>query len=151
MVTTSRKDAQFAHLIRPDGTVVVPGTVAEPILRLIVRGLSQSSAGNGGGACLTTDTIGVLSALNAAAAREEERSSSAVGTKMPESGIIGNRSDAFRLTTLEAAHLLGCTDRAIRKACTEGRLRAVKLGNAWLIDAQDLDRHRFSTTTRKTT
>ena len=148
---TPRRDVQFAHLIRPDGTVVVPGAVAEPILRLIVRGLSQSSSGNGGGARLSTDTIGVLSALNAAAAREEERSSSAAGTEIAESGIIGNRSDAVRVTALEAASLLGCTDRAIRKACTEGRLRAVKLGNTWLIDAQDLDRHRFGTTTRKTT
>ncbi|MCX8454673.1 helix-turn-helix domain-containing protein [Paenarthrobacter ureafaciens] len=150
-MVTPRKDVQFAHLIRPDGTVVVPGSVAEPILRLIVRGLSQSVSGNGGGGRLNADTIGVLSALNAAAAHEEERSSSGLGTVIADSGIIGSRSDARRLTALEAADLLGCTDRAIRKACTEGRLRAVKFGKTWLIDAQDLDRHRFGTTTRKTT
>lgn len=142
--------AQYLHLIRADGTVVVPGSVAEPILRLIVSGLTQSVTGNGGGGRLSSDTIGVLSALNAAAAREEERSSSAAGTVVADSGIIGSRSDAGRVTATEAAALLGCTDRAIRKACTEGRLPAVKLGNAWFIDAQDLDRHRFGTTTRKT-
>ncbi|WP_367645975.1 hypothetical protein [Paenarthrobacter ureafaciens] len=66
--------------------------MAEPILRLIVRGLSQSVSGNGGGGRLNADTIGVLSALNAAAAHEEERASSDPGTETVESGIIGSRS-----------------------------------------------------------
>ncbi len=47
-----------------------------------------------------------------------------------------------QLTTGEASHLLGITDRAVRKAITEGRLHAKRSGGRWLIKSEDAARYR---------
>jgi excisionase family DNA binding protein len=49
-----------------------------------------------------------------------------------------------QLTTREASHLLGITDRAVRKAITEGRLPAERSGGRWLINSEDVARYRAS-------
>ncbi|WP_432051123.1 helix-turn-helix domain-containing protein [Verrucosispora sp. NA02020] len=46
------------------------------------------------------------------------------------------------LTTTQAAHLLGITDRGVRTAITTGRLRAQRIGDRWHIDREDLEHYR---------
>jgi excisionase family DNA binding protein len=46
------------------------------------------------------------------------------------------------LTTAEAGHLLGLGPRAVRKAVAEGRLQAVKHGDAWQIEREDVEHFR---------
>jgi hypothetical protein len=42
----------------------------------------------------------------------------------------------------QAADLLGYTDRAVRLACTEGRLSGRLVDGRWQVDTQDLDRFK---------
>jgi excisionase family DNA binding protein len=41
--------------------------------------------------------------------------------------------------TTEAARRLGVSDTRVRALIESGRLKAVKIGGAWLIDPKDLD------------
>jgi excisionase family DNA binding protein len=43
------------------------------------------------------------------------------------------------LGTVEAARRLGVSDARVRSLIASGRLKAVKVGGAWLIDPKDLD------------
>lgn len=47
------------------------------------------------------------------------------------------------VTTGTAAERLGCSTRAVRKAIAEHRLTATRLGRAWMIRTEDLDRYRY--------
>jgi excisionase family DNA binding protein len=66
---------------------------------------------------------------------------SALGTFRTEPPEPVTRSDG-RLTTGQAASLLGVTPRAVRKAITEGRLPAERSGSRWLIDADNVALYR---------
>jgi excisionase family DNA binding protein len=46
------------------------------------------------------------------------------------------------MSTSQAAEVLGLTDRAIRLACTEGRLLATHTAGRWQISRADLDTYR---------
>ena len=46
------------------------------------------------------------------------------------------------LTSSEAAHLIGISDRAVRLACQTGRLPAVRNGRSWLVDPDDAENYR---------
>jgi excisionase family DNA binding protein len=138
---------EYAHLVRPDGSVVVPPEVADRVLRILVVGLNESVRRNAGGRP-SEPVINVLHALNAAAAREEQ-SSSANGTEFGEKRTMDSIQGGSWVTCREAAALLQCTDRAIRKACGQGRIPATKRGTTWFISVQDLDRHRFGGVSRK--
>ncbi|TDF86884.1 helix-turn-helix domain-containing protein [Arthrobacter terricola] len=50
-------------------------------------------------------------------------------------------------TSAEAASLLQCTERSVRRACEQGRLSASKLGRQWLISPEALNDYRFGKTT----
>jgi len=41
--------------------------------------------------------------------------------------------------TTEAARRLGISDARVRSLIASGRLKAIKVGGAWLIDPKDLD------------
>ena len=45
--------------------------------------------------------------------------------------------DQHPLTSSEASGLIGISDRAVRLACSAGRLPARQLGGSWLIDRAD--------------
>jgi excisionase family DNA binding protein len=49
-----------------------------------------------------------------------------------------------QLTTRQAGELLHVTDRAVRKAITQGRLRAESFGGRWLIDAEEVSTYRVN-------
>jgi hypothetical protein len=93
--------SQLSSLLRPDGSVVVPGRVAEPMLRLLTKGLLEMRRTGAGGA-LNSEASEVLLALQQASIAEQERAGSADGTEQAESAIVGNvLSD--RVTSSQAA------------------------------------------------
>ncbi len=47
-----------------------------------------------------------------------------------------------RVSAREAADLLGVTDRAVRLACTQGRIPAEQVDGRWLIDREDVEHYR---------
>ena len=130
---------EYARLVRSDGSVVVPAGVADAVVRLLVLGLTEAQHANAGGR-VSPQMMDVLHALNAAAIREDEMS--ARGRDYSSSGKI-NVSVQNLLTPQEAAALLQCTDRQVRRLCEQGKLPARKLGQHWLIAEPDLDKYRF--------
>lgn len=69
--------------------------------------------------------------------RQELSAGSAVaaaGSDVPESASVGAGE---YLDTRDAAALLGISDRAVRKACDLGRLRASRVAGHWLIEEAD--------------
>jgi excisionase family DNA binding protein len=92
------------------------------------------------------DTSDVLLRLRCLAMAWDE-SASAVGTAVDESPEPKPRLNLF--TPSQAADLIGITDRAIRKAITEGRLPGHKVGNGWQIYREDLEHYRAARAARK--
>lgn len=126
-------------LLRPDGSVVVPARLTGWVRRLLEPALADiRRAGRGGS--LAFDVLETLDAL--------ERSEVSVsGTIMPgqDKIMVSSECEASEvfMVSAHAAEQLGCTDRAIRRALQEGRLRGRKLGREWLISQHDLDEYRF--------
>jgi excisionase family DNA binding protein len=79
--------------------------------------------------------------LRIASNAHRARVDSAHGTFRTEPPEPVTRSDG-RLTTRQAASLLGVTPRAVRKAITEDRLPAERVAGRWLIDAESAARYR---------
>lgn len=66
---------------------------------------------------------------------------SAVGReRAPEPEVVA--SSGQRLSTSQAAALLSRSDRAVRMACSAGRLPAEQVGGRWLIDREDLEHYK---------
>ena len=82
-----------------------------------------------------------ISKLRLASAAFRSGAGSALGTFRTEPPEPVPRSDG-RLTTGQAASLLGVTSRAVTKAITEGRLPAERSGSRWLIDADNVTLYR---------
>jgi excisionase family DNA binding protein len=121
---------------RADGSVVVPARAVERLLKLLELGVVAARQRGMGGA-VNTDMVIVLDALQEAAGD----ASSAIGTTVPDSSTL--EVSGKLLTAQGAADRIGCSARAVRKACTEGRLRAVQVGRSWLIEENDLERFRY--------
>lgn len=136
--------AEYARLVQADGSVVVPGAVADGVLRLLVLGVTRASQRNAGGRP-TDSVLEVLHALNQAAVKAAESSTSGSGSDIAEKRTMITQ-DGNWMDSKEAAALLDCTDRAIRLACGQGRLYARKTGRQWMIHEKDLDTYRFGTT-----
>ncbi|WP_371130825.1 helix-turn-helix domain-containing protein [Arthrobacter sp. SDTb3-6] len=71
---------------------------------------------------------------------------SASGPDVDEKRILEEQRVIAVKTSSEVAALLQCTDRSVRRACGQGRLRATKTGRQWLIRENDLDTYRFGKT-----
>lgn len=125
-------------MLRDDGSVVVPGRAAEPLLRILVLALRDVRR-NAAGGQLGADAVRVLYALHHAAVRHDEDRSSAGGTEVFESVSLDSAREW--LTATQAAALLECSTRAVRKACSEGRLSARRVGERWLIDPDSIHRY----------
>lgn len=133
--------AEFARLVRPDGSVVVPAAVADGMLRLLVLGVTTASRMNAGGSP-SVDVLEVLHALNVAAVKAGDAHVSGIGPVFEESVTVGVQGESW-LTCSEVAALLQCTERSVRRACEQGRLPALKKGRQWLIHEDHLDTYRF--------
>lgn len=140
-MVTGRIPPEFARLVRPDGSVVVPAAVADGMLRLLVLGVTTASRMNAGGSP-SVAVLEVLHALNMAAVKADEVPMSVSGPKSDETGIIEVQGVTWQ-TCSEVAALLQCTERSVRRACEQGRLPAKKTGRQWLIREDHLDTYRF--------
>lgn len=66
---------------------------------------------------------------------------SADGTSAP-AGAEPMPALSLPLETVKAAALLGISSRAVRRAITEGRLPAHRVGNRWLIERADVAQYQ---------
>ena len=79
----------------------------------------------------------VLEALHAATVFW---AASVTGTTVRQQAEVAPRSK--KLSTTEAADLLGITDRAVRIACSSGRLVAEQVNGRWQIDREAIAHFR---------
>lgn len=122
------------HLVRDDGSVIVPAAVASEVLRALVRDLTARVHADGGE--VSAEARRVLYALHEAAERRErEVASSDVGTLDPQPATV-------ELTAQQAASLLECSPEYARRLARSGRLRARRAGLVWLIDSASMEAYR---------
>ncbi|MDH6460886.1 excisionase family DNA binding protein [Micromonospora sp. A200] len=130
-----RPPAAYVHGL--DGpTVVVPARVAAWLER---TGNLWELRTRHRGADPEVDSVLVALATAAAIWRQQAGISSDHGTdqrKQPET------ETGSPLTTTQAAHRLGITDRGVRAAIAAQRLNAQRVGDQWLIDREDLEHFR---------
>lgn len=132
MATAWRTPAAYVHT---GAVVVVPARIAAWLdrhadLRAIRTGHRGADA--------EVDSVLIALATAAAAWRQTQQ--------VPPPGTTLARDPEpaapSPLTSTQAADLLGCTDRAIRRAAAEGRLSATKSAGRWRIEREDLEQHR---------
>ncbi|KOG77370.1 hypothetical protein ACZ90_59460 [Streptomyces albus subsp. albus] len=112
------------RLLRPDGSVVIPGPLAGPVLRVLLRDVGARLSVDGGK--VVPGLPGLLWALKAAADRAEAEGGSAPGT-------FAERPVSVEISTAEAAQQLGCSEGYVRRLARAGRLRGRKVGPVWLV------------------
>lgn len=140
---------EYGNPLRPDGSVLVPPHIADKVLRLLMIALRTAQRANAGG-IPARDVVGILRALHIAAIKDAEQASSASGTEESKSVSVKVRESpvlAFPgqwVSCSDAAALLECSPRSVRKACEQGRLPATKTGRQWLITKDALDTYRFT-------
>jgi excisionase family DNA binding protein len=135
---TTPPDPGIARLLRPDGSVTVPASVAGEVLRALVRDLAGRTRADGGE--VSPQARRVLYALHAAAVRGDQ-------TEPGSSGGTPERPPAtLELTVCEAAHAMRCSPSYARRLARSGRVRARRAGPVWLIDAASLDAYRTGST-----
>ncbi|HEY9475776.1 MAG TPA: helix-turn-helix domain-containing protein [Mycobacteriales bacterium] len=129
-------------LVRPDGSVVVPGSVAGEVLAALVRDLTARIRADGGE--VSPAARRVLYALHSAAQCHDqvpdERPGSGVGT------VGARRVMVEPLTAADAAGMLECSTGYVRRLCRTGRLTARRTASVWLIDPVSLDAYAKGTT-----
>lgn len=129
-MTKPEPPAGARHLVRPDGSVLVPAHMVPDVLRTLILGTTVRVRANGG--VLAVGAHELLFALQLAA---EQPPSSAPGT--PTAG-----SATVELTARQAAQLMGCSTEYVRRLARTGQVRARRAGPAWLIDTASLEVHR---------
>ena len=87
----------------------------------------------------------------ASAAEQMTQPSSAGGTGFATDDLTGRASsggserraaDSGPLAVTQVSSFLDCSPRAVRKAITDGRLPARKVGRQWLLEATDVERFK---------
>ncbi|MFD8610535.1 excisionase family DNA-binding protein [Streptomyces sp. NPDC059631] len=134
----SRADAE--RLLRADGSVIVPATVAGDVLRALVRDLTARVRADGGE--LTPGVRRLLYALHTAAQHADAFDS--VTAPFDSTAATGSTPRASgTVCVAEAAALMGCTPRHVRALIADGRLSAERVGaRVWAIDPAALDHYR---------
>ncbi|MFE1250505.1 helix-turn-helix domain-containing protein [Streptomyces sp. NPDC058741] len=127
-------DPGVARLLRPDGSVMVPASVAGEVLRALVRDLVGRARADGGE--VSPQARRVLYALHAAAVQDESTGPAFA----PETRARSAAS--VELTARQVAEILGCSAQYARSLARSGRVRARRAGPAWLIDSASLDAYR---------
>ena len=79
-----------------------------------------------------------LQEIHFAAVAFDKHVASATGSKQDSGAEVASQSTYVSTTT--AADLLDCTDRAVRLACSQGRLSARCVDGRWQVDRQDIER-----------
>ncbi|MBM7091038.1 helix-turn-helix domain-containing protein [Streptomyces sp. S12] len=127
-----RGEGEF--LLRADGSLVIPASLARAVLRVLVRDLSERVRSDGGE--VSPAVRGVLRALHEAAVRPGGEGGSGAGTAGEGAASVGE------VTAADAAELLGCSPRYVRRLAGSGRVAARRAGPVWLIDRASLDAYR---------
>lgn len=134
---TAPSDPGVARLLRPDGSVMVPSSVAGEVLRSLMRDLVDRVRADGGE--LSPEARRVLHALHAAAVRgDHTEPGSSDGTPEQPPATV-------ELTAAEAAQAMRCSSSYARRLARSGRVRARRAGPVWLIDSASLDAYRRGT------
>ncbi|TDT95334.1 excisionase family DNA binding protein [Streptomyces sp. 846.5] len=139
MTTTGRPPVALGSLMRPDGAVLVPPAVAGDVLRLVELGLTVRVRADGGE--LSPAARSLLFALHDANVRYLDGQDALL--TMSEFGSSGSAQPSVELTVDQAAALLECTPRHVRRLVATGRVSGRRAGWAWLINAASLDGYRL--------
>lgn len=120
------------RLLRADGSVVVPSSVASEVLRRLLRDLDAEVQANGGAP--SPSAYAVLWALYGAARSEDEKGLRIVSTP----GGFPDETDVARSASVEVsagdwAERHGCSVQYARRLARAGRVPARRVGRLWLI------------------
>lgn len=135
----TRPATDLSGLLRPDGSVVVPPSIAREVLRAIVRDTTQRVRAHGGE--IPPATRRLLFALHESAQRDDTEALAA--QQGSASGTPPERSATVDLLTVaEAAERLECSPRYVRRLARSERITARRTAAGWLIDPVSLDHYR---------
>ncbi len=81
-----------------------------------------------------------LHAIHLAALTFEQQMASATGSERDSEPEVS--AGSTYVTTPKAADSLGCTERAVRLACSEGRLAGSRVDGRWQVATGDLERFK---------
>lgn len=123
-------------LLGADGVVRTPARLAGWVRSLVEAGLADIRR-SGRGFALGADVLEFLDALQSAELSENGRIVDGA-----ERIDIGDGIDLI-LNSSQAAALLECDARTVRRAFESGKLRGQKLGHEWVTTTKDLDDFRF--------
>ncbi|MYX15440.1 excisionase family DNA-binding protein [Streptomyces sp. SID8374] len=112
------------RLLRPDGSVRIPASLAGSVLRVLLRDAGARLKADQGTVPLPVTSL--FWALALAAERAEAEEGSAPGTS-------ADRPVSVEISTAEAARELGCSEGYVRRLARAGRLRGRKVGPVWLV------------------
>ena len=138
MTADPRPAEAFVH----GDQAVIRGTMAR---KLLERGNFAAYTANSYGDDPEFDTM--LRALRIAAARRTSDLTSDRGSDSAATPEVAP-SLAAVINAMQAADLLGVTDRAIRLAIVGGKLPAQQVGGRWQINREDVERYRATRRTR---
>ncbi|ULR50593.1 helix-turn-helix domain-containing protein [Streptomyces deccanensis] len=124
-------DPTVAALLRPDGSVIVPASVAGDVLRALVRDLTARIRADGGE--ISPRIRALLYALHAA----DQQDTPGFPTETPTAP-----ADTVELGMREVAALLECSPQYARRLARNGSLPARRAGRIWLVDPTALDAFR---------
>ncbi|MEU7581958.1 helix-turn-helix domain-containing protein [Streptomyces sp. NPDC041068] len=131
------------RLVRANGSVVVPPSVAGEVARILFAHLDARARTDGGE--LSRAARRLLVELQAAA-QHADRTAFDFVTAPFDSAATGSTpalSGTVSVPVAEAAALMECSPRWIRHLITTGRLPAERLGaRVWAIDRAALDHYR---------
>ncbi|MFE7648677.1 helix-turn-helix domain-containing protein [Streptomyces phaeoluteigriseus] len=117
---------EMSRMLRPDGSVVIPASIAGDVLRRLLRDLAGEVSANGGR--LSPAVYRVMWALHGAAEEERERTSAGSADGTP----VGTRA-SVEISTTEAARRMGCSESYVRRLARLGLVPARRVAGVWLI------------------
>ncbi|GAB3169811.1 helix-turn-helix domain-containing protein [Streptomyces incanus] len=121
-----------ARLLRADGSVVIPASVAGDVLRRLARDLTAEIQANGG--TPSPAVYATFWALYGAARADDEKGCELVRTPggFPgETGVAGSAS--VEVSAGDWAERHGCSVQYARRLAKAGRVPARRVGREWLI------------------
>ena len=81
------------------------------------------------------------------AAAEAQQAQLAHDTVVPHAEPVKVAPARLEMTAKEAAERMGCSERYIRRLCSDGRIQSRRVGRDWIIRADDIDRQKPRRTT----
>ncbi|MFE8013636.1 helix-turn-helix domain-containing protein [Streptomyces antibioticus] len=126
----------------PDGPLVPP-ELARIIVGPLFRHVRDELRTNGG--TLRPEIEAFMIAVHRAADTTDNPTMSASGSTTSQPATLTDGFEGSVLCTWDAAQVLECTPRHVRRLCETGELPAQRTRSGWLIQQTDLDRFRHHT------